>query len=131
MSATRALPEFPADTGSKPFGWMLAMLRQAMEEVMAGDSPPLQKANTLARLTGHLPLPDCNAILNCIESYGPIPALDGITPDALLARLGADKKTVHGKVHFVLPISIGEVKVVTDIDTALVREAIIAALEIQ
>ncbi len=88
-------------------------------------------ATHLARLTGHLPLPDCNTILNCIESYGPMPALDGVTPNALLARLGADKKTIHGKVHFVLPISIGEVKVVSGIDTALVREAIIAALEIQ
>ena len=86
-------------------------------------------ATHLARLTGHLPLPDCNTILNCIESYGPIPALDDITPAALLARLGADKKTLHGKVHFVLPTSIGEVKIVSGIETALIGEAIAAALE--
>lgn len=88
-------------------------------------------ATNLAVLTGHLPLPDCNAILNCIELYGPIPKLDGIGPELLLARLGADKKTLHGKVHFVLPVSIGEVTVVSGIETALVREAIVAALEIE
>jgi hypothetical protein len=30
--------------------WLLAMLKQAMEEVMAGDATPLQKANAITRL---------------------------------------------------------------------------------
>jgi hypothetical protein len=33
-----------------PLAWLLALLREAMEGVMADDTPPLKKANALARL---------------------------------------------------------------------------------
>ena len=39
-----------------------------------------------------------------------------------------DKKTVQGKVHFVLPVRIGEVKVVPGVAEKLVLEAIRSAL---
>jgi 3-dehydroquinate synthase len=39
-----------------------------------------------------------------------------------------DKKTVQGKVHFVLPVRIGEVVVVSGIDETLVLESIRSAL---
>lgn len=38
--------------GETQLDWLQAMLREAMEEVMAGDAAPLQKANALARLAG-------------------------------------------------------------------------------
>ena len=41
----------------------------------------------------------------------------------LLARLGSDKKTIQGKVHFVLPRKIGEVTVVTGVDEQLILAA--------
>lgn len=63
-----------------------------------------------------------------IDSYGPIPALDGIDAKNLAARLVSDKKTVKGKVHFVLPDSIGSVRIVSGLDDALVLDAIDAAL---
>ena len=63
-----------------------------------------------------------------IRKYGPIPALTGITASSLFARLAADKKTVQGKVHFVLPVRIGEVKIVTGVDDRAVLEAIEVAL---
>ncbi|MCX6633665.1 MAG: hypothetical protein NT090_01000, partial [Acidobacteria bacterium] len=44
------------------------------------------------------------------------------------ARLRGDKKTVHGKVHFVLPVEIGKVRIVSGLDEKLVLEAIRAAL---
>ncbi|WP_031496389.1 3-dehydroquinate synthase [Bryobacter aggregatus] len=91
----------------------------------------MNAATHLAHLTGSLPLAECNTILNGIELYGPIPKLDGIGADALLARLGSDKKTLHGKVHFVLPVRIGEVKVMSGVETGLVRQAIDAALAIR
>ena len=40
----------------------------------------------------------------------------------------ADKKTIQGKVHFVLPRKIGEVTVVSGVDENLVLSAIEAAL---
>jgi len=39
-----------------------------------------------------------------------------------------DKKTVQGKIHFVVPVRIGEVAVVSGIDETLVLESIRSAL---
>ena len=64
-----------------------------------------------------------------IGKYGPIPALDGIGAASLVSRLKADKKTVQGKVHFVLPVRIGEVKIVSGIDERTVEASIEAVLE--
>ena len=44
-----------------------------------------------------------------IDGYGPIPSLDGISARALVARIRGDKKTIGGRVHFVLPDKIGQV----------------------
>src|SRR5688500_14563942 len=38
------------EPGSEPLAWLLATLRQAVEELMAGEATPLQKANAAARL---------------------------------------------------------------------------------
>lgn len=72
-------------------------------------------ATRLAHLEGLLGEAETQRILGVVRAYGPIPALDGISAASLLARLGSDKKTLHGKVHFVLPIRIGEVKVMSGI----------------
>jgi 3-dehydroquinate synthase len=52
-----------------------------------------------------------------------------VSAERLLARLGNDKKTIQGHVHFVLPKRIGEVKVVSGLDETVVLMAIQAALE--
>jgi 3-dehydroquinate synthase len=67
-------------------------------------------------------------MLEMIADYGPIPPLDGIAAENLAGRLVHDKKTVQGKVHFVLPVRIGEVTVVSGIDELPVLEAIRSAL---
>ena len=59
-----------------------------------------------------------------LELYGPIPPLGGIAPEGLLARLVHDKKTLQGRVHFVLPVRIGEVTVVSALNEGVVLEAI-------
>jgi len=43
---------------------------------------------------------------------------------SVLGRLGADKKTVAGAVHFVLPQKIGKVKISSDVPTGIVRNAV-------
>ncbi len=85
-------------------------------------------ATYLAQITGHLSAEDTVEILQGIESYGPIPTLGGIHPENLLGRLASDKKTIRGKVHFVLPTGIGEVKVVSGIEDGVVLDAIRHAL---
>lgn len=63
-------------------------------------------------------------IVEAIEAYGAIPSLDGITSDALMARLISDKKTVGGKVHFVLPTKIGETVIRSQVPDDAIRAAI-------
>ncbi len=82
----------------------------------------------LAERTGQVAGGDASAIISTVRAYGPIPPLDGISADALVVRTLLDKKTLRGRVRFVLPERIGEVKVVSGIDEAVVRAAIRDAL---
>ena len=75
-----------------------------------------------------LPEADVSRILDLIDDYGPVPTLEGVAADRLLARLQSDKKTLKGKVHFVLPVRIGEVTVVSGVAPALVEDAVRSAL---
>jgi 3-dehydroquinate synthase len=68
-------------------------------------------------------------ILDVLDTYGPIPPLDGISAENLTALLAHDKKTVQGVVHFILAVRIGEVKVVSGVDEAVVLRAIRSALQ--
>jgi 3-dehydroquinate synthase len=88
----------------------------------------MRAATTLAERTGNLGASDAQVIQQVIAKYGPIPALDGVTGQRLAGRLAADKKTVHGKVHFVLPVRIGEVKIVSGLDDRIVLQSIEAVL---
>ncbi|MBI3471874.1 MAG: 3-dehydroquinate synthase [Candidatus Solibacter usitatus] len=88
----------------------------------------MQAAVRLAESARHLSPDDSACIRAAIRRYGPLPPLDGIPAESLLRRLGSDKKTVQGKVHFVLPTRIGQVTVVSGIEDALVLNAIRAAL---
>ena len=88
----------------------------------------MRAALYLAELTGYVSAEDTAEMLDLIDLYGPIPAWTGIDAENLLARLLHDKKTVQGNVHFVLPVRIGEVTVVSGVAEKPVREAIRSAL---
>jgi 3-dehydroquinate synthase len=81
-------------------------------------------ATRLAGKIGTLGERDAAAIHAVVHRYGPIPPLDGISAKNLVARLGSDKKTVQGKVHFVLPTRIGDVTIVSGIDPGVIQAAI-------
>jgi len=88
----------------------------------------MHAATALAERVVQLAPSEALRIHSVIRSYGPIPTLAGISASSLFARLAADKKTIQGKVHFVLPVKIGEVKVVTGVDESAVMDAIEVAL---
>jgi 3-dehydroquinate synthase len=88
----------------------------------------MRAAIHLGEVAGYCSAEDCLDMLDLIGAYGPIPPVDGISPESLMARLVHDKKTVQGKVHFVLPVRVGEVTVVSGVDPVMVREAIRSAL---
>ena len=88
----------------------------------------MRAAIYLSERTGHASAEQCVEMLDLIRVYGPVPALNGIGPAALLARLAHDKKAVLGAVHFVLAVRIGEVKIVSGIPERTVLDAIQSAL---
>ena len=63
-----------------------------------------------------------------IRLYGPLPAAADLDPDRLLARLASDKKTLGGRVHFVLPTRIGSVTIRSGLADEAVRQATAEAL---
>ena len=67
-------------------------------------------------------------VLDTVASYGPLPDFAGVSAEALERRLIADKKTLHGSIHFVLPVRIGEAEVVTGVSRAEALAAIEEAL---
>src|ERR1022692_1356045 len=82
----------------------------------------------LGELTGTAEAADAAAMLELVRRYGPIPPVDGLSAANLQARLVHDKKTLQDAVHFVLPVRVGEVKVVSGVDEKLVLTAIERAL---
>jgi 3-dehydroquinate synthase len=85
-------------------------------------------ASRLAALRGTLPTGDASAIIQTVLAYGALPQASDLDAQNLISRLASDKKTLQGKVHFVLPKAIGEVEVVSGIDPDLIRQAIVATL---
>ncbi len=86
-------------------------------------------ATRLAANTETLDQASAERIQRTICRYGPLPPAKDLDPDRLLSRLSSDKKTLQGKVHFVLPTTIGAVKVVSGIPEERVRGAILEALQ--
>jgi 3-dehydroquinate synthase len=102
----------------------------AYERFLHGEAVAwgMRAATYLAEREGMIGEREAEEILAAVDGYGPIPGLEGIPAEALQERLLHDKKTVKGKVHFVLPAGIGRVEVRTGIDETRVRAAIEQAL---
>jgi 3-dehydroquinate synthase len=88
----------------------------------------MKAATCLSAGVGLLNEPERDAILHAVDLYGPIPPLNGIAAESLVARLVKDKKTIQGKVHFVLPDAIGHVQIRSGVAEADVVAATRAAL---
>ena len=86
-------------------------------------------ATELSRLEGVLADADAQEIAACIHSYHGIPPLDDIDPARIAARLRSDKKTVKGRVHFVLAERIGATRITADVSDENVLSAIRTTLE--
>jgi 3-dehydroquinate synthase len=62
-------------------------------------------------------------ITSAVTSYGPLPPFKASTDD-VIARLSADKKTVAGAIHFVLPQRIGKVKITSEVPPGAIYNAV-------
>lgn len=88
----------------------------------------MARAARLAARLGRLPAEIVPRQDRLIEQLGlPTrpPRGPAFSPDNLLAIMSRDKKTVGGRLRFVLPDRIGRVELVSDIDPALVTEALL------
>lgn len=81
-------------------------------------------ATHLAEICGKIGGEDAARICSVIRKYGPVPCVDGISPEHLIRRLVHDKKAMGGKVNFVLPTRIGDVCIRSGIEDEAVHEAI-------
>lgn len=62
-------------------------------------------------------------IVSAVKAYGPLPPVQCGTNE-IVSRLSADKKTLAGSVHFVLPLKIGKVRIAGDVPPEVVRQAV-------
>ena len=62
-------------------------------------------------------------IIASVLAYAPLPKIE-VNARRTAARIKADKKTIHGVTHFVLPSRIGKVEMVTDVPMRAVVHAI-------
>jgi 3-dehydroquinate synthase len=88
-------------------------------------------ATRLAELLQLLDPAPAAGIRKTICRYGPLPPANDLDPDSLIARLASDKKTMQGKVHFVLPTAIGRVQIHSGIAPSLIRRSIVESLREQ
>jgi len=80
-------------------------------------------AAAIARDSGSCNAETAERIIKATRLYGPLPPVS-CDVQSVLGRLGADKKTVAGAVHFVLPQKIGKVKISSDVPPNIVRNAV-------
>ena len=80
-------------------------------------------ATNIAVSTGRATQHVADEITRLVHSYGTLPRVD-VRPRAILKRLASDKKTLDGRVHFVLPRSIGRVEIATDVPEKAVLQAV-------
>jgi 3-dehydroquinate synthase len=88
----------------------------------------MRAATHMAHLVAGLSAEEGVDVFEALDRYGPIPSLEGVRPEALVSRLAADKKTVHGNVHFILPECIGKVKVAAGIRQEIALMAVESAM---
>jgi 3-dehydroquinate synthase len=80
-------------------------------------------ATAIARESGACNAETAERITAATRLYGPLPRV-ACDVQNVLDRLIADKKTVAGAVHFVLPQKIGKVKISSDVPASIVRNAV-------
>jgi 3-dehydroquinate synthase len=88
----------------------------------------MRAATRLAETLEMISPEEATAIIKVLEAYGPIPDCKGVSRVGLQIRLMKDKKTIQHRIHFVLPVKIGEVVVRSDVPIAAAHNAIERAL---
>jgi 3-dehydroquinate synthase len=81
-------------------------------------------AADLATARGALADRDRKALADLIASLGPLPPIADITVNEICEAMQHDKKMVAGRLHFVLPTSVGSSTIVDDVTETEMRAAL-------
>ena len=81
-------------------------------------------AAELAVRRGALADVDRKTLADLITSLGPLPPIADISAGHMLEAMQHDKKMVAGRLHFVLPTSVGSCTIVDDVTEAEMRGAL-------
>lgn len=88
----------------------------------------MRAASDLAVLGGHLTREESQRVQSLLEAYGlPVTVPPSLDRTAIKRFLLADKKTVGGRVFFVLPEAVGRVMVTDRVDVAHIDEVLESA----
>jgi 3-dehydroquinate synthase len=88
----------------------------------------MRAAVHLSSLHGCITEGHAERILQCIDLYGEIPDVSNVEALHLVQRTGADKKTIQGRVHFVLVERIGATTIESGLNEKMVLAAVDAAM---
>ena len=83
-------------------------------------------ASDLAVRRGAMPPADRDGLASLITRMGPLPPIADLSSAQAIEAMGHDKKVVGGRLHFVLPTSIGTTEVVTDVTEKELKAALAA-----
>jgi 3-dehydroquinate synthase len=81
-------------------------------------------AAELARARGALAETDRKALADLIASLGPLPPVADLSATLMLDAMQHDKKVVAGRLHFVLPTTVGATTIVDDVTEKELRAAL-------
>ena len=81
-------------------------------------------AAALATARGALADRDRQALADLVASLGPLPPVSDLSASQMLEAMQHDKKVVAGRLHFVLPTTIGATTIVDDVSEKELREAL-------
>jgi len=84
-------------------------------------------AAELAAARGALARRDQSALADLITSLGPLPPIADVSASEILDSMKRDKKVVAGRLHFVLPTTVGATTIVDDVTEKEMRAALAAA----
>lgn len=93
------------------------------EAVAIGMSCAARLAAALGRIAADIP-PRQDSLLASLKLPVSLAGLGPLDADELLAIMARDKKSLGGRLRFVLPCRIGAVELVSDVDEALVRRVL-------
>lgn len=77
----------------------------------------------LAEMTQCLQPADGRRIATLVRRVGMLPPIDDLSAERIVSLLARDKKSVGGKLHWVLPERLGKVRIVSDISAATSKAA--------